>query len=103
MNENQRKLLYDAAVAVLAALGGFGIVDGATTDHILQVVAGGLTALAAIVPLVARRKVGVSGVDVDYAGYEDGEDEPGEDEPVKEPIDGEGQIVDEEYDPQCAE
>lgn len=63
MTESQRKAVYAAAAAVLAALGAWGIVDAATQDQILQVVQGGLTALMAIIPLIAHRKVGASGVD----------------------------------------
>lgn len=63
MTESQRKAVYGAAAAVLAALGAWGIVDAATQDHILQVVQGVLTALMAVIPLLAHRKVGAPGVD----------------------------------------
>lgn len=63
MTEGQRKAVYASAAAILAALGAWGIVDASTQDQILQVVQGGLTALMAVIPLLAHRKVGASGVD----------------------------------------
>ena len=63
MTEGQRKAVYSAAAAILAALGAFGIVDSAQTEQVLGIVSGALTLVMAVVPVIAHRKVGASGVD----------------------------------------
>lgn len=63
MSETQRKALYTAAAAILAALGAFGIVDSAQTEQVLGIVSGALTLAMAVVPVIAHRKVGAAGVD----------------------------------------
>jgi hypothetical protein len=62
VSETQRKALYAAAAAILAALGAFGIVDSAQTEQVLGIVSGALTLAMAVVPVLAHRKVGVAGV-----------------------------------------
>jgi hypothetical protein len=62
VTETQRKALYAAAAAILAALGAFGIVDSAQTEQVLGIVSGALTLAMAVVPVLAHRKVGVAGV-----------------------------------------
>lgn len=62
MSETQRKAVYAAAAAILAALGAFGIVDAAHTDQILGIVSGALTLAMAVVPILAHRKVGAAGL-----------------------------------------
>jgi len=62
MTETQRKALYAAAAAILAALGAFGIIDSAQTEQVLGIVSGALTLAMAVVPVLAHRKVGVAGI-----------------------------------------
>lgn len=78
MTETQRKALYAAAAAILAALGAFGIVDSAQTEQVLGIVSGALTLAMAVVPVLAHRKVGVAGVGGGTAASEPVEhDDPG--------------------------
>jgi hypothetical protein len=62
VSETQRKALYAAAAAILAALGAFGIVDSAQTEQVLGIVSGALTLAMAVVPVIAHRKVGLAGI-----------------------------------------